>query len=148
MPKAEWDISPELVRTLLEAQHPDLADLQLRQMATGWDNVMYRLGDDVVIRLPRRAVAADLAVHEQEWLPVIGPRLPVRVPVPVRIGTPTGDFPWPWTVVPWLEGEPIGVSGVSDTQQLAYDLGGFVAALYTEAPPNAPENAHRAVPLA
>lgn len=148
MPKAEWHTSPELVRTLLEAQHPDLADLQLRKLAHGWDNVMYRLGDDLVVRLPRRAAAADLARHEQQWLPVLGPRLPVPVPIPVRLGKPTDDFPWPWTVLPWLEGEPIGVDGVSDKRQLAHDLGGFVAALHTEAPPDAPENPHRAVPLA
>lgn len=148
MPTAAWDIPPELVRTLLEAQHPDLADLQLQRLANGWDNVMYRLGEDLVVRLPRRLAAVDLALHEQVWLPVLGPRLPVPVPIPLRIGAPTDGFPHPWTVLPWLEGEPIGVGDVSDTQKLANDLGGFIAALHTAAPPDAPENAHRAVPLA
>jgi hypothetical protein len=64
MPAAEVSVSPELVRRLLEAQQPDLAHLPVRLMAYGWDNFMYRLGDELAVRLPRRAAAAGLIVHE------------------------------------------------------------------------------------
>ena len=68
MPAAEVSVSPDLVRRLLAAQQPDLAHLPIRVMAHGWDNLMYRLGDELAVRLPRRAAAAGLIVHEQRSL--------------------------------------------------------------------------------
>ena len=47
------DIDEALVRTLLHNQHPDLAGLELREVAGGWDNRMWRLGEDLAVRLPR-----------------------------------------------------------------------------------------------
>src|SRR5450830_1245940 len=103
-PSAEVDVTVELVRRLLQAQHPDLADLPLRVVANGWDNVTLRLGDELAVRVPRREMAAQLARNEQRWLPVLAPRLGVDVPVPVRIGRPAGELPWGWSVVPWFAG--------------------------------------------
>jgi aminoglycoside phosphotransferase (APT) family kinase protein len=80
MPAAEVDITLDLVRRLLAAQHPDLAHLPLEVMANGWDNLLCRLGDKLIVRLARRAVAAQLVEHEQRWLPVLAPRLPLPVP--------------------------------------------------------------------
>src|SRR4051812_29526430 len=97
MPAAEIEISVELVAALVDAQHPDLA-APLRQVANGWDNVIFRLGEDLAVRLPRRAVAATLIENEQRWLSVLAPELPVPVPVPVRIGTPSAAFGWPWSI--------------------------------------------------
>src|SRR5882762_5710840 len=65
MPAAEVDVGPEVVRALLAEQHPDLADLDLVELAYGWDNAMYRLGDELTVRVPRRAMAAALVEHEQ-----------------------------------------------------------------------------------
>jgi aminoglycoside phosphotransferase (APT) family kinase protein len=73
MPAAEVDVSPGLVRRLLAAQQPDLAQLPIEVMANGWDNLMCRLGDQLAVRLPRRALAASLLGHEQRWLPVLAP---------------------------------------------------------------------------
>ncbi len=95
MPAAEVDVSPDLVRRLLAAQHPDLAHLPVEAMANGWDNVMCRVGAGLVARLPRRAVAVSFLTHEQRWLPVIQSRLPLPVPVPVRAGRPGLGYPWP-----------------------------------------------------
>ncbi len=69
MPAAEVDITDDLVRALLAEQHPDLADLALTPLAFGWDNAIFRLGDDLVVRLPRRQLGADLVEHEHRWLP-------------------------------------------------------------------------------
>jgi len=148
MPAAEVSVSPELVRRLLEAQQPDLAHLPVRPMAHGWDNIMYRLGDELAVRLPRRAAAAGLIVHEQEWLPVVAPGLPLPVPAPVRAGRPALGYPWPWSIVPFLPGQLAAREPPADPAAAAASLGRFLAALHVPAPPDAPANPRRGVPLA
>ena len=148
MPAAEVDVSPELVRKLLNAQHPDLAALPIRALANGWDNIIYRLGDDLLIRLPRRTLGAEILLHEQRWLPVLAPRLPVPVPAPVRVGRPAAGYPWPWSVVPYLPGEVAARTPPADPSQAAASLGRFLNALHTPADPDAPVNQFRGIPLA
>src|SRR4051812_44776972 len=104
-PAAEVHVDDPLIRALLRAQHPDLAERPLAIVAHGWDNVLARLGDDLVVRLPRRAAAASLIEHEQRWLPRLAPRLPLPVPVPLRRGVAGEGFPWSWSVCPWFPGE-------------------------------------------
>ena len=82
-PSAEVAIDAALVARLLRAQHPDLADQPLRHLASGWDNVNFRLGDRYVVRLPRREVAAALVAHEQRWLPVLAADLPLPIAAPL-----------------------------------------------------------------
>jgi aminoglycoside phosphotransferase (APT) family kinase protein len=147
MPAAEVSVSPELVRRLLAAQQPDLAHLPVRLVAHGWDNLMYRLGDELAVRLPRRAAAAGLIVNEQRWLPVIAPRLPLPVPAPVRAGRPALGYPWPWSVVPFLPGQLAAREPPADPADAAASLGGFLAALHAPAPPDAPANPNRGIPL-
>jgi aminoglycoside phosphotransferase (APT) family kinase protein len=139
MPAAEVSVSSELVRRLLAAQQPDLAHLPVRVMAHGWDNLMYRLGDELAVRLPRRAAAARLIVHEQRWLPVVAPRLPLPVPAPVRAGRAALGYPWPWSIVPFLPGQLAAREPPADPAGAAASLGRFLAA---------PVNPHRGVPLA
>ena len=148
MPAAEVDISGDLVRILLRAQHPDLAELDLRLVTKGWDNALYRLGDELTVRLPRRQMAADLVLREATWLPQLAPHLPLPVPAPVRVGRPTAEFPWSWTIVPWFEGEPVGASTFVDPARAATRLGEFLAALHRPAPEDAPLNPFRGGPLA
>ena len=81
-PAAEITIDEPLVATLLAAQCPELAALPIRIVANGWDNTIARVGAQWLVRLPRRAAAADLVVSEQVWLPVLAPQLPLDVPVP------------------------------------------------------------------
>lgn len=145
MPAAEVEVSAELVRRLLADQHPDLAHLPVEVMANGWDNVMCRVGDELVARLPRREMAVRFLVHEQRWLPVLGPRLPLPVPAPVRIGRPGLGYPWPWSIVPYLPGQ---VAAHSPARDAAVGLGRFLAALHTPAASDAPANPVRGVPLA
>ena len=73
-----------LVRGLLLDQHPDLADLELSPAAFGWDNVIFRLGDELTVRLPRRAEPAERIIDEQRWLPELEGNLPLPIPTPVR----------------------------------------------------------------
>jgi aminoglycoside phosphotransferase (APT) family kinase protein len=148
MPAAEVDVSPDLVRRLLTAQHPDLAHLPIEVMANGWDNVMCRLGGDLAVRLPRRAAAARLVVHEQRWLPVLAPRLPLPVPAPVRTGRAAPGYPWPWSIVPFLPGQVAARNPPGDIRDAAVSLGRFLGALHTPAAPDAPANPTRGIPLA
>jgi aminoglycoside phosphotransferase (APT) family kinase protein len=147
-PAAEVDVDVPLVRALLHDQHPDLAGLPLAVAANGWDNVIVRLGDELAVRLPRRAAAAALIEHEQRWLPEIARRVaPVApVPVPVRTGRPALGFPWSWSIVPWFPGVPVGERRVG--APVAEALAAFVELLHAPAPPDAPVNPVRAVPLA
>lgn len=153
MPSADVGVTVELVRALLTAQHPDLAHLPLTVVANGWDNVVLRLGDDLAVRVPRREAAAELVRHEQECLPVLAPLLPVPVPAPVRVGRPsdgsTGPaFPWAWSIVPWFDGVSSLAVDRASRRELAPDLAAFVSALHVPAPPEAPANPFRGVPLA
>lgn len=137
-----------LVRALLQEQHPDLAGLALTPVAEGWDNSMWRLGEDRAARLPRRALAARLVRHEQRWLPVLAPRLPVAVPVPVRAGVPGRGFPWDWTVVPWFAGRHAIDLHPGQAAGLVTGLAELLGALHVPAPPDHPVNPFRGVPLA
>lgn len=136
-----------LVRALLADQRPDLADRPLRALASGWDNVSYRLGDDLVVRLPRRALAAPLVEHEQRWLPLVAPELPLAVPAPVHLGRPAAGYPWAWSVVPWLPGAPAALVPPADPVAAADALGGFVHALHGCPADGLPPNPYRGGPL-
>ena len=104
-PPAEIEIDEKLVRELLEEQHADLASLPLQLADSGWDNVMFRLGDDLAVRLPRRQLGAELAKHEHACLPTFAGKLPLPIPAPLRLGETNERYPWRWSIVPWLEGQ-------------------------------------------
>jgi len=148
MPAAEIDVDEPLVRALLADQHPDLADRAIAPIGFGWDNAIFRLGEDLIVRLPRREMAVPLVEHEQRWLPELAPRLPLPVPAPVRIGRPGAGFPWPWSICPWFEGTSALASPPVDLVATAKALGAFQAALHQPAPPDAPSNPYRGIPLA
>lgn len=144
-PEAEVDVTDDLVRRLLTDQHPDLATLPLAILDSGWDNVIYRLGDALTVRVPRRQMAADFIVNEQTWLPVLAPHLPIPVPAVVRIGEPTPDYPWRWSVLPFFEGECADVRPPSAGE--ATRFADFLLALHQPAPVNAPSNPVRGIPI-
>jgi aminoglycoside phosphotransferase (APT) family kinase protein len=146
-PPAEIQVDEHLVRGLLAEQHPDLAGLALVEVDAGWDNTLWRLGVELLVRLPRRAVAADLTAHEQRWLPELGRRLPLPVPVPVRVGRPSDGYPWSWSIVRWIDGTPADRAPVMDATVVAEQLGTFLRALHQTAPSSAPSNPFRGVPL-
>ena len=135
------------MRALLRDQFPDLADLPLVEVGEGWDSSIYRLGDNLTARLPRRAVAAELVAHEQRWLPLLAPRLPLPVPAPVQCGRPGRGYPWAWSVVPWFPGDVAARCPPDDAVAAADALGRFVAALHKDAPVDAPRNPYRGIPL-
>ncbi|MGN8245402.1 aminoglycoside phosphotransferase family protein [Cellulomonas soli] len=146
-PVPEVDITEDLVRTLLQQQHPDLADLPLTWAGAGWDNALWRVGEHLAARFPVRAAAADLLVHEQQWLPVLAPRLPVDVPAPVRRGAASASYPWAWSVVPWFEADAAHRTPVAHRSAWAPQLAEVLHALHRPAPADAPDNPFRGGPL-
>lgn len=147
MPPATVDVTAAAVRRLIRRQRPDLAGFSLIQIANGWDNVTFRLGDELAVRLPRRAEAVPLILHEQQYLPGIAGRLPVAVPVPVHAGQPTPDFPWPWSIVTWVHGtSAVGVRP-ADRRPAAAGLAAFLMSLHLPADTGVPVNPLRGVPL-
>jgi aminoglycoside phosphotransferase (APT) family kinase protein len=147
-PPAEVTIDQSLVRALIQEQHADIAHLALNDIGEGWDNRLFRLGDDLVVRLPRRAISAALIEQEQRWLPQLSPRLPLPIPVPRRLGRPGCGFPWPWSITSWFHGRSALLAPPQDLSAAAVALGQFVRALHQPAPADAPHNPWRGVPLA
>lgn len=147
-PASEVDITLELVRQLLADQHPDLADRPLSPLGEGWDNAMFRLGQHLLVRLPRRAAAADLVAHEHRWLPEIARLVDLPVPVPVRHGRATAYFPWDWSITRWVEGRPAVHTPVGGRGRWAGRLAQFLARLHQPAAWDAPVSPFRGVPLA
>lgn len=141
----EMQVDIELVEVLLAQQHPNLATLPLRASEGGFDNFMFRLGESFAVRLPRSAAAARLLANEQRWLITLSDRLPLQIPVPIRVGQPGFGFPWRWSVVPWLVGSTAEVAPVASRQ--APRLAAFLRALHVPAPADAPHNLDRAAPL-
>jgi aminoglycoside phosphotransferase (APT) family kinase protein len=144
-PAAEVEIDERLARQLLAAQHPDLADLPIVSIASGWDNHLLRLGEKLALRFPRRQFAAQLVLNEQRWLPHLKERLPLAIPAPVRIGIAQFQYPWAWSVTPWIEGETADLSPPDSNQGEL--LAAFFEALHQPAPADAPRNPNRGVPL-
>ena len=95
----EVETDSALVGRLLAAQFPRWANLPLAPVASaGTDNALYRLGDDLVVCLPRIHWAVDQVEKEQRWLPYLAPQLPLAIPAPVAIGEPDAGYPWRWSV--------------------------------------------------
>ncbi len=112
-------------------------------MAGGWGNQMWRLGDELAVRMPRKEGAPDLLRKERRWLPVLAPRLPLPVPNPVRIGEPSARFPKPWNIMTWVPGEPLDHASISRGEHAADTLAGFLRALHVAAPADAPASSDR-----
>ena len=155
MPAAEITIDTQLIRTLLRAQAketlPEAATLPLDKVAEGWDSEVWRLGQALAVRLPRRELAAPLVQNEQLVLPGIARRLRpvgVQVPEPVVAGKPGSGFPWAWSIVPWIEGERSLDVARAERSAWADRLAAALGALHVSAPEGFPVNPVRGRPLA
>ncbi|MFG2484752.1 aminoglycoside phosphotransferase family protein [Streptomyces virginiae] len=123
-------VDEDLVRRLIAGQFPRWADLPVERLPSpGTVNVMYRLGDDMVIRLPMLAGGAEDVAMEREWLPRLAPRLPTPVPEILGAGEPADGYPWSWSVLRWLAGANPEAGALREPVALARDLAAFVAAM-------------------
>jgi aminoglycoside phosphotransferase (APT) family kinase protein len=142
----ELELDEALVRSLLREQFPEWATLPLRRIEpSGTVNAIFRLGDALSVRLPRRRGPTEPGGKELEWLPKLAPLLPVEIPVPVAQGRPGTEYPWFWEIHTWVEGETVPVAEI-DALQAARDLAALVGALQRVDPTGAPPG--RGIPLA
>ena len=149
----EVDTDPSLVRRLVAGQFPEWADLPVQPVPSGGtDNALYRLGERMVVRLPRHERTNGTLEQEHRWLPKLAPLLPLPVPAPLARGMPAEGYPWEWSIYEWLDGETAYVAPIADSVSLATDLAQFVTALQridaAGGPPPSIHNAFRGVPLA
>lgn len=144
----EADIDIALVKRLLASQFPQWSNLPIKPITSlGTDNVIYRLGNDMSIRLPRIEEAAANIDKECRWLPKLHPMLPLPIPLPLGKGEPGEGYPYAWSIYQWLDGENAAMSPITNLHQAAIDLGKFVATLHKIETTNAPF-ANRGLPLA
>lgn len=144
----EPETDDALVRRLITAQFPHWSGLRVERVgAAGTANAMYRLGADLVVRLPRTAGSADDTAKEQHWLPRLASSLPVAIPAPLGAGVPGEGYPHPWSVYGWLDGSCPAVGDTAEAVPLARDLARFVTALHRVDPTGGPPS-YRSEPLA
>jgi aminoglycoside phosphotransferase (APT) family kinase protein len=139
------------VRALLKDQFPHWADKRLRRIAdSGTDNAIYRLGDDLGIRLPRIRWAEAQIEKECRLLPKLAANLPTPVPVPVPVaeGRPGRGYPFPWLVFPWLDGTSLDRTAVHNWNVIAEDVAEFVLALQRLPTAGGPPPIRRGTPMA
>jgi aminoglycoside phosphotransferase (APT) family kinase protein len=147
MHEDELELDETLVRELLAERFPEWAGLPLRRLEpSGTVNAIFRLGDELSVRLPRRDGPTEPGSAELDWLPRLAPQLPIEVPVPVAQGRPSESYPWFWEIHTWVQGETLPVEEI-DAVQAARDLADLVRALQTVAPCGGPP-AGRGVALA
>jgi aminoglycoside phosphotransferase (APT) family kinase protein len=140
-------------RRLIESQFPEWSNLPITPVEPqGWDNRSFRLGSELVVRLPSAEAYAAQVEREQRWLPVLAPQLPLPIPRPIAQGEPDSGYPYPWSVYEWLEGEPASAHRVTDMESFAAALAGFLNELRSIDPSGGPEpgidNFFRGGPLA
>jgi aminoglycoside phosphotransferase (APT) family kinase protein len=148
----EWLIDDELVRRLLAMQFPKWVDLPRTPVASaGTDNALFRLGDDLCLRIPRIPSAAEQLAKEQAWLPVLQGRFAIDIPDQVAVGEPTDGFPWTWSILRWLDGDTAEPTRLTDQHGSVQRLAGFIVELQTidssDGPAPGSHNAWRGAPL-
>ena len=146
------NIDVPLVKRLVATQFPEWAHLAVRPVALGgWDNRTFHLGDEMSVRLPSAASYSQQVKKEQHWLPRLAPHLPLPIPDPLAAGHPTDEYPWPWSIYRWLDGEPAASVPITDLTRFATDLAAFLVALQeinaTDGPAPGSHNFWRGGPL-
>lgn len=145
-------IDVPLVRRLVASQFPEWAHLPVKRVdPSGWDNRTFRLGTQMLVRMPSHERYVAQVGKEQTWLPLLGPLLPLRIPIPLAKGVPGHGYPWPWSIYRWLSGTPASVAPVDDLERFAVDLARFLRSLngidLTGGPVPGPHNFFRGAPL-
>jgi aminoglycoside phosphotransferase (APT) family kinase protein len=148
----EIDVDQQLVRRLIAGQFPEWASLALQEVRPrGTDNALFRLGDEMVVRLPRRERTRPTLLKERRWLGVLAPSLRLAMPAALAEGLPAEGYPFEWSIYSWLPGEPATRERIRDPVQAAIDLAAFLSALQridpTDGPPPGEHNFFRGAPL-
>lgn len=128
----EIKITPELARKLIDKQFPEFAGLSIVSVEQqGHDNRTYRLGEKMLIRMPTAESYALKVPKEQELLPKLAPYLTFQIPVPLKMGVPSADYPYPFSIYQWLEGKSLNLLVLDNDhfEKFAFDVAKFLREL-------------------
>jgi len=67
--KADWAVTSELAKSLVDAYFPSLKPASVREFGAGWDNSVFLVNDSFVFRFPRRRIGVSLLETEIRLLP-------------------------------------------------------------------------------
>lgn len=124
------EINKELVSKLIKSQFPQWSELQVNPVKkSGNDNRTFHLGTDMSVRLPSQECYVPQVEKEMFWLPKLKPHVTLPISAPIAQGEPCEGYPWPWSVNKWIDGETLSYENVSNLDQLAMDLAGFLKKL-------------------
>lgn len=144
MHDGEIDIDSGLVKSLLTEQFPELAERSISLVqSTGTVNAMYRLGDDLCVRLPRLEKWADGIENEWAWLPKLAPHISLNIPKPIALGKPSQGYPCSWAIYDWIGGDSYQEDLINDERQAADDLVNFIQELRSADQAGAPRGGRR-----
>ncbi|MCF7852272.1 MAG: aminoglycoside phosphotransferase family protein, partial [Simkaniaceae bacterium] len=124
----------ELAKSLIQSQFPEFSNLQIRKFhPNGWDHATFRLGDEMVMRLPTAERYAAQVNKEQQWLPFLSEHLSITIPQPIALGQPSQLYPWSWSIYRWIEGYSVNTLNLNEQEleSLAIQLAHFINELHT-----------------
>ena len=132
----EWDaevaIDEKLVRALLAEQFPSLDASSARLLGEGWDNAVWLVEESWAFRFPRRQIAIPGVERELAVLPRLAPLLPVPIPEPRFVGTPSERFPWPFFGAAVLPGRELADADLAQDArvEMGAELGRLLSILH------------------
>lgn len=128
----ERDLPLEWVQSRIERRFPELAPVRVEPWAAGWDNALFRVNGELLFRFPRRSIAVPLLERECRLLPALAPHVPLPIPVPLYVGEPAGEDPWPFYGYRALPGITLAAAALDDGRRrnLARPLARFLRALH------------------
>lgn len=129
MSNDKFIIDTTIAKRLIANQFPQWKELFVRPVdRSGWDNITFHLGENMLIRMPSASEYVLQVEKEQKWLPKLAPLLPLSIPVPLAMGEPTPEYPWKWSIYQWIEGETAASGHITDLYDFATTLAQFLQA--------------------
>ena len=124
------NINVDLVQNLIKEQFPEWSNLEIKPVQnSGHDNRTFHLGENMSVRLPSAEWYVPQVEKEQKWLPILSQYLSIPISQPLAKGKPNNDYPYPWSIYKWVDGETLTRENIADLNQFAKDLGGFLVEL-------------------
>ncbi|MED0986325.1 aminoglycoside phosphotransferase family protein [Bacillus paramycoides] len=133
-------INTELAKRLVQEQFPEWAHLEIKPVKfSGHDNRTFHLGKQMSVRLPSDAAYVPQVEKENKWLPILSKEITLPISSPIAKGNPSEEYPWPWSINKWIEGETVTKENVHNLNEFATDLGSFLVELQSIDASNGPK---------
>ncbi|NWK69237.1 aminoglycoside phosphotransferase family protein [Bacillus paramycoides] len=133
-------INTELAKRLVQEQFPEWAHLEIKPVKfSGHDNRTFHLGKQMSVRLPSDAAYVPQVEKENKWLPILSKEITLPISSPIAKGNPSAEYPWPWSINKWIEGETVTKENVHNLNEFAADLGSFLVELQSIDASNGPK---------